>query len=165
MILVGASAFAVAYSAQGPAQPEVAVAAEATPRTVSIITGAPAPGTLASTDAVGATGSPRARPASVRHGAALAAANTRWSPHSSPRPGHGELILADQQLRRAYARAISAGVPRPILVDYRNRWAGLRHEAIWRPERVVVGYRTMAGDLTRLSQPRRHYGRREARAW
>src|SRR5450432_1276698 len=70
------------------------------------------------------------------------------------RPTHADLLLADRRLRRAYARAIDAGVPRPVLVSYRDRWADLRHDASWRPDRVAAGYGAMAGDLTRLSERR-----------
>jgi hypothetical protein len=46
-----------------------------------------------------------------------------------------------------------------VLVAYRNRWAGLRHDATWRPDRVAAGYGAMAADLNRLAQrPRNHRG-------
>ncbi len=71
------------------------------------------------------------------------------------RPSFDDLMVADQRLRRAYGRAISAGVPRPVLVDYHNRWADLRQEASWQPERVRLGYNAMAADLTRMSASHR----------
>ena len=165
MILAGASAFAIAYSA--PAGPETPAPASPTRQMVSIVTAAAAPAAPAPSVA----GSERVGPVSGDAPFQPEAGKIRARSHlaSSRRPGHGDLFLADRQLRRAYARAVSAGVPRPILVDYRNRWADLRDEASWRPDRVAVGYRAMAGDLTRMSQPPRRYGpfesSREARAW
>ena len=67
---------------------------------------------------------------------------------------HAELLAADQRLRRAFSRAVDAGVPRAVLVDYRNRWASLRHDAVYRPNRVATGYGAMAGDLNRLASRR-----------
>ena len=165
MVLAGASAFAVAYTAPSSSPlAEPAPAADAPRRTVSIVTGLAPPSTRAPTaQAEAATTTPAAQAAPRAHRVELAAVTHRR------RAGKGDLIAADRQLRRAYARAVSAGVPRPILVDYRNRWADLRHEAAWRPDRVAVGYRAMAGDLTRMAEPPRRYGRREtyreARAW
>ena len=165
MILAGASAFAIAYSA--PSGPEAPAPASPTHHMVSIVTAAAAPAApvspIVGSERVGlVSGVPPFQPKAgkIRSRSHLA---------SSRRPGHGDLFLADRQLRRAYARAVSAGVPRTILVDYRNRWADLRDEASWRPDRVAVGYRAMAGDLTRMSQPPRRYSprgsSREARAW
>jgi hypothetical protein len=169
MILAGASAFAIAYSA--PTSPGTSASAGPARPTLSIVTAAAAPAAPTSPDAASAAASARVGPVSGGPRPEPAAERTRAHVRapSSRRPGQGDLMLADQQLRRAYARAVSAGVPRPILVDYRNRWADLRHEASWRPDRVVLGYRAMAGDLTRMAQPpRRDGGRgslREARAW
>lgn len=105
----------------------------------------------------------------------VAVAAAAWRPARPPqivrarRPTHEDLMAADRQLRRAYARAVSAGVPRPILVNYRNRWEDLRQEASWRPARVAIGYAAMASDLTRMSQPQRGYSRprrsRHAYTW
>lgn len=68
---------------------------------------------------------------------------------------HADLLAADRRLRKAYTRAISAGVPRAVLVNYRNRWASLRHDAVYRPNRVATGYSSMAGDLNRMADRRR----------
>lgn len=78
---------------------------------------------------------------------------------------HGDLMSADRRLRRAYARAVYAGVPRHVLADYRDRWDDLRHDASWRPERVADGYAAMAGDLTRMSQRHRHHAPPPRRGW
>jgi hypothetical protein len=67
---------------------------------------------------------------------------------------HSELLAADRRLRKAFSRAVDAGVPRAVLVDYRNRWASLRHDAVYRPNRVATGYGAMAGDLNRLANRR-----------
>jgi hypothetical protein len=79
---------------------------------------------------------------------------------------HADLMTADRRLRHAYARAVDAGVPRPVLARYRDRWADLRHDASWRPDRVATGYDAMAGDLTRLSA-RHHHAHRapQRRGW
>jgi hypothetical protein len=73
----------------------------------------------------------------------------------APRCSHTDLMAADRRLRAAYSRAVRAGVPRRVLVAYRNRWADLRHDAVWRPSRVASGYGAMAGDLNRMAQRRR----------
>jgi hypothetical protein len=78
---------------------------------------------------------------------------------------HADLMTADRRLRRAYAQAIDAGVPRHVLSDYRDRWEDLRHDASWRPERVASGYDAMAGDLTRLSQRHRRRAAPPRRGW
>lgn len=70
-------------------------------------------------------------------------------------PSQADLLSADRRLRRAYIQAVSAGVPQPVLVEYRDRWADLRDEATWRPDRVAIGYNAMASDLTRMSDWRR----------
>jgi len=64
----------------------------------------------------------------------------------------GDLLAADRRLRVAYSHAVHAGVPRHILVDYRNRWADLREDASWRPARVAAGYGQMSDDLERLAR-------------
>jgi len=58
-----------------------------------------------------------------------------------------EIMTADQRLRSAYARAERAGVPRPVLASYRNRWAALRRGASDEPHRLVQGYVRLAVDL------------------
>ena len=71
------------------------------------------------------------------------------------RCSHADLMAADRRLRKAYSRAVSAGVPRAVLVNYRNRWASLRHDAVYRPDRVANGYGAMTGDLNRMANRRR----------
>lgn len=68
---------------------------------------------------------------------------------------HSRVMSADRQLRRAYARAADAGVSRPVMVAYRNRWAGLRRDASNNPGRVVRGYGAMATQLSREAQAAR----------
>ena len=58
-------------------------------------------------------------------------------------------MAADARLRRAYSGAIRAGVPNPVLRDYRDRWSSLRRHAGREPARVVVGYRELASELDR----------------
>jgi len=100
-----------------------------------------------------ANGSPSDLAAPKLHPMAVARAPKAVA--AARRPTHADLMLADRRLRRAYEQAIDAGVPRPVLASYRDRWADLRHDASWRPERVQQGYEAMAGDLTRLSAHRR----------
>lgn len=56
------------------------------------------------------------------------------------RASRAEVLAADRRLRRAYDRAIRAGVPRPVLVDYRNRWNRLRRTTWDEPAQLVRGY-------------------------
>jgi hypothetical protein len=83
------------------------------------------------------------------------------------RCSHTDLMAADRRLRAAYSRAVDAGVPRPVLVAYRNRWANLRHDAVYQPGRVAMGYGAMAGDLNRMADRRRGHrpGRPRFRLW
>lgn len=67
---------------------------------------------------------------------------------------HGVVMAQDRALRRAYSRAVRAGVPRGVLASYTRRWAGLRRQAVTQPGRVAAGYATMSRDLTRMSQTR-----------
>jgi hypothetical protein len=75
-------------------------------------------------------------------------AKRRVARHDRP----SDLMAADRRLRVAYSHAVRAGVPRQILVDYRNRWADLREDASWRPARVAAGYGEMSADLERLAR-------------
>lgn len=70
---------------------------------------------------------------------------------AKPRPARAtraEVLAADRRLRRAYDRAIRAGVPRPVLVDYRNRWNRLRRTTWNEPARLVRGYDRLERDLS-----------------
>jgi hypothetical protein len=156
VVLAGLSAGAVLMS-QRSAPP---VAQAAPPPITAPVSSASPPAIVAVTSqGPDQTAAPALRPlikASAPPRRAVHAARTR--------PSHAELMVADRRLRRAYARAVNAGVPRPILADYRNRWDDLRHEASWRPERVRVGYDAMTRDLTRMSSPPlRHRSGRERR--
>jgi hypothetical protein len=65
--------------------------------------------------------------------------------------GHAEVMAADASLRRAYARAQHAGVPRVTLVGYHTEWSRLRHRASSEPRLVAIRYQAMASDLNRMS--------------
>jgi hypothetical protein len=67
------------------------------------------------------------------------------------RCAHPAVLDADRQLRRAYADATRAGVSRPALVAYRNRWASLRSRAGSEPDRLIHEYAGMASDLDRMA--------------
>lgn len=120
----------------------------------------PTPAPVATLAAAGDSTTDLAAP-KVQHAVAIA---PKKKIHAS-RVTHADLMTADRRLRRAYERAIDAGVPRPVLASYRNRWADLRMDASWRPDRVAVGYAAMAGDLTRLSERRHSRHAPHARAW
>jgi hypothetical protein len=64
---------------------------------------------------------------------------------------YGDVLAADSRLRGAYGAAVHAGVPRPVLVDYRDRWWSLRWQAPTDPSRAVQGYQQMADELDRLA--------------
>jgi hypothetical protein len=66
-------------------------------------------------------------------------------------PAEPDVMAADRRLRAAYARAVQAGVARPILADYRDRWADLRERDADRPERLAVAYRELSDDLGRMT--------------
>lgn len=61
------------------------------------------------------------------------------------------LVEADARLRRAYAAAIRADVPRSVLVDYRDAWEELSHRAPDQPRQVAARYSDMAGELNRMA--------------
>lgn len=71
---------------------------------------------------------------------------------------HADVMAADRGLRRAYARATKAGVPRPTLVAARKRWNDLLRAAPDRPERLVSGYLALSGDLARATDVARADG-------
>lgn len=62
-----------------------------------------------------------------------------------------EVMQADIRLRRAYFRAMDAGVPRATLASYRDRWSSLRRYGRREPERLVSGYAVLARDLSRAA--------------
>lgn len=73
---------------------------------------------------------------------------------------HRAVMAADDRLRRAYHTAERAGVSRPVLASYRDRWADLRHRAVSDPDEVVSGYSEMASDLSRMAGSHRRSGAR-----
>lgn len=68
---------------------------------------------------------------------------------------YADMMAADRRLRRAYERAIRAGVPRATLASYRSRWASLRRRSSDEPARLIAGYGSLASDLNRLADRRR----------
>lgn len=68
---------------------------------------------------------------------------------------YADMLAADRRLRRAYERAIRAGVPRATLASYRSRWASLRRRSSDEPARLIAGYASLASDLNRLADRRR----------
>ncbi|HEY8571086.1 hypothetical protein [Phenylobacterium sp.] len=70
------------------------------------------------------------------------------------RCAYPKVLAADRSLRRAYARATSAGVSRTTLASYRSRWASLRRHANDQPARVISGYGALAAELNRLAAKR-----------
>lgn len=59
------------------------------------------------------------------------------------------VIQADRHLRDVYESAIRRGVPRAVLVDYRDRWADLRDNETDDPAHLIEGYGALAYDLGR----------------
>ncbi|WP_309087268.1 hypothetical protein [Phenylobacterium sp.] len=129
--------------------------------------------TLAATTPLAATpaptpASPRATEAKVEPKRAAARTSVRKASAERRRSGgyacngltraaearcaYPQVMAADRSLRAAYDRAVRAGVSRSTLVNYRSRWASLRHRADDQPAKVIYGYRAMARDLDRLSR-------------
>jgi hypothetical protein len=123
----------------------VTVAATPAPRPAVKVTRVRAPA---------AAKAPRAK-AVARAGASRCA---RLHGAAQARCAYPAVIAADKRLRHAYSSATRAGVSRPVLVSYRNRWASLRRHASDEPGRVIDGYGLMARDLTRMARDAR--GRR-----
>ncbi len=75
--------------------------------------------------------------------------------------GYADITAADRRLRGAYAAAIRAGVPRPALVSYRDRWDAVRRTRAHDPRRLSAGYGALAAELDRAAaRARRDEGRR-----
>jgi hypothetical protein len=72
---------------------------------------------------------------------------------------YADARAADRRLRRAYAQAIRAGVPRALLAEDRDRWASVRRRYADQPSRLVASYDSLARDLDRAAAgpPRRTY--------
>lgn len=92
-----------------------------------------------------------ARKAAVKRSTKPARPKTTLAACGGSRCTHSDVLAADRRLRRAYSAAIRAGVSRAVLVDYRNRWARLRHRAPREPALVVARYSAMARDLNRYA--------------
>ena len=126
-------------------------------RVAAVATQAVARQAAATPAAILATSEPVAIAPPTAASVITASAPTRRAPSicGGDHCSHADLLAADRRLRKAYTRAISAGVPRAVLVTYRNRWDSLRHDAVYRPNRVATGYSSMAGDLNRMANRRR----------
>jgi hypothetical protein len=61
------------------------------------------------------------------------------------------VIQADRHLREVYQDAFERGVPRRVLVEYRDRWAVLRVRNNDDPVRLIENYGALAYDLRRES--------------
>lgn len=81
--------------------------------------------------------------------------------------GYVQMAAADRRLRAAYAEAVRAGAPRPLLVTYRDRWAEVRRRGAHEPRRLVEGYSALARELDRAAAEARAHPRRyaERRSW
>lgn len=106
-----------------------------------------------------------AKAAPVRRPAASApsiiARCARVDHRDSPACAHGVMMAQDHSLRRAYAQAVRAGVPRDTLAESTRRWASLRRQAINRPASAAAGYAALSRELSRQASPRaRGHGRR-----
>ena len=94
------------------------------------------------------------------HKVALAKAAPRHEPPAMAQPASCEknavgtgcrraVVQADRHLRDVYERAIRRGVPRTVLVDYRDRWANLRDNETDNPVHLIEDYGALAYDLGR----------------
>jgi hypothetical protein len=122
--------------AAAPAPPAPALAVQVAAPTVTLPSGRTGP--IPVLDNTPVSPADAVRPASHR----------RTVRHAPP----GDLMAADRRLRTAYSHAVSAGAPRQVLAAYRDRWARLREDATWRPDRVAAGYGAMSEDLERLAR-------------
>jgi len=80
------------------------------------------------------------------------------SPHyDSADYGGGEacsrtaVLAADARLRRAYDRAIAAGVSQSDLISYRDRWAAVRNHLADTPLELIMAYRGLEDRLNRVA--------------
>ena len=70
------------------------------------------------------------------------------------------MTAADQRLRRAYHAAVEAGLPRRVLLSYRQDWADARKRATSNPGKLVARYHRLADELS--SETRRRQRRQYA---
>jgi hypothetical protein len=167
--------------ARSPGKP--APAAEA-PRQLSLTSATlPSPGPLAPGPLHTPGPQPQPQPVIVRTeltapapAAAVRPRRISTQPARRPRPVRAacrgshcgsSVMAADGRLRRAYASAVQAGVPRGVLIDYRNQWERLRHRAPREPGLVATRYDDMAAQLNRAAGRHRvaHVAPRQAPPW
>jgi hypothetical protein len=75
----------------------------------------------------------------------------RYEGPAYDRCAYPAVLDADRRLRSAYAEATRAGVPRDVLVDYRQRWTSLRRLGPDEPNRIIRGYGALERDLERMA--------------
>ena len=154
---VAAGAFLVARS------PEPAPSGARPPIPIEIARAAPipAPGPL---DPLG--GVRAAAPPPVIAAASASPAKSPGGPAAVRRPRTpracctADVAEADRRLRQAYYSAIRAGVPRPILVSYHDRWEEIRRSRARQPRQLVAGYAALAHGLDHAAARPRHDGSR-----
>lgn len=151
---VGVSAGALLTRGVGASRPPPAAAGVQVPRVASLAA-VPQPITVAQPIAVSRPASPRAAAAKIHKVVARAPARARRGRPAVCRGSGCSLMAADARLRRAYAAAVRADVPRSVLIDYRDSWERLRRRAPRQPGLVVARYNQMAGDLNRMAGRRR----------
>jgi hypothetical protein len=152
--LAGLGAGAFVIHAQAPAAPPPPATASQTVASVAVADAAPSP-------VIAPTPAPAAASVAARAAPAKAPASREASivvqPASCEKSAAGSscrraVIQADRHLRDVYQRAVRRGVPREVLVDYRDRWADLRQDATDDPAHLVRGYGALASDLGRESR-------------
>jgi hypothetical protein len=171
---VGVSAGAMIAHPGGPGHSAAPAQPEAPAPMVLAAESLPSPGPLATAPSLAPLAPAAPQPAPFRAAAAVestpepaklrraATHHTAKSHHKvqrvaaascqGPGPcGHAEVMVADASLRRAYARAQHAGVPRVTLVGYHTEWSHLRRRASREPRLVAIRYQAMASDLNRMS--------------
>lgn len=60
-----------------------------------------------------------------------------------------DVLDANDRVHEAYERAVEAGVPRSVLVSYRNRWARIQRRAALRPAESIRRYAAIERGLRR----------------
>ena len=99
--------------------------------------------------ALGGPGPAQAKPP-IRLNLPAPVANPAICEHDPDGEGcRSAVIQADRHLRAVYEHAFERGVSRRVLVDYRDRWAGLRVRNNDDPTRLIESYGALAYDLGR----------------
>lgn len=143
--------------------PERRAAPERQPLRVELARPSPIAPPLGPIDPRSGVAAPQMQPAPTNAEPSPARASRHRTPrHAAPSGGasYADVTAADRRLRGAYAAAIRAGVARPALVSYRDRWDAMRRLRAHEPRRLAAGYGALAAELDRAAaRARRDEGR------